>query len=92
MDVFAGIESDYLNIAIPIQELFSNGVYKLTLNVKKAEDTAEANHDEVKAEETQMVAVSLPDINTASQMMNAIGGITEPMKRERCSKEEMRRR
>ena len=36
-----------------------------------------------------MVAVSLPDMVTNSQFNNAIGGIIEPIKRERANKEEM---
>jgi hypothetical protein len=37
-----------------------------------------------------MVAVSLPELATSSQFNNAIGGITEPIKRERMSNEEIR--
>jgi len=36
-----------------------------------------------------MVAVSLPDMVTSSQFNNAIGGITEPIKRERATKAEI---
>jgi hypothetical protein len=41
----------------------------------------------VKKEE--MIAVSLPDLTTDTQFNKAVGNITEPIKRERCSKAEM---
>ena len=39
--------------------------------------------------DTQMVPVSLPEMNSASQVDNVLDGITKPIKRERATKEEM---
>lgn len=39
--------------------------------------------------ETQLISVSLPNMATESQFQNAIGGILEPLKRDRATKAEI---
>jgi hypothetical protein len=48
---------------------------------------APAKDSKVKKEE--MIAVSLPDLNTESQFDKAVGNIIEPIKRDRSTRAEM---
>lgn len=52
-----------------------------------------AAREPISADEDQndigMVPVSLPEMNSASQVDNVLDGITKPIKRERATKEEM---
>lgn len=87
MDVFVGIEgkSIPLDYSIPISELKIGSQFKLTLRIKKPQDNGKLqNGAEVKTEvseqppapqETQNIAVSLPNLATESQMENVINGI-----------------
>lgn len=40
-------------------------------------------------QETQLIAVSVPQMETESQIKNAVEGIIEPIKRERTIKNEL---
>jgi len=99
MDVYVGIEGQNIQSSkcLGVEEVTSaNKQLKLTLNIKpqdkqaKPDVTMEKPAETVKHEQdSQMVAVSLPQMVTNSQFNSAIGNVTEPIKRERATRQDV---
>jgi hypothetical protein len=47
------------------------------------------NNIESQIKKEELIAISLPDLNTGTQVIKAVGNIIEPIKRERCTRAEM---
>jgi hypothetical protein len=96
--VFVGIEGESIgeNTVISIEEMGNGALLKLILKVKPSQKgnnsppaAAPANNIESQIKKEELIAVSLPELNTGTQVNQAVGNIIEPIKRERCTRAEM---
>ena len=96
--MFVGIEGESIgeNTVISIEEMGNGALLKLILKVKPSQKVnnsppaaAPTNNIESQIKKEDLISVSLPDLNTGTQVDKAIGNIVEPIRRERCTRAEM---